>query len=134
MCSGKAASVNQYRNNGCGQVLYNNDTVPGRPLGIFYIRRIEMKKIIALIAAVTFLSIGFGNMAIAKNKCGNGNGNQNQHQEASGDTHGPGHGPAENAGDGVSDGSGMGHDEQGAPNSGDGVSDESGWDGDDNDK
>jgi len=76
MCSGKAASVNQYRNNGCGQVLYNNDTVPGRPLGIFYIRRIEMKKIIALIAAVTFLSIGFGNMAIAKNKCGNGNGNQ----------------------------------------------------------
>ena len=37
-----------------------------------------MKKIIALIAAVTFLSIGFGNMAIAKNKCGNGNGNQHQ--------------------------------------------------------
>ena len=133
MYSGKAASVNQYRNNGCGQVLYNNDTVPGRSLGIFYTRRIELKKIIVLIAAVTFLSIGFGNMAIAKNKCDNGNGNNHQHQGPGGGSHGPGPGPATNSGDGVPDGSGMSHN-QGAPNSGDGVSDGSGWDGDDNDR
>ena len=95
-----------------------------------------MKKIIALIAAVAFLLIGFGNMAIAKNKCGTGDGNQHQHQKDDGGKQGPQHGPAPNSGDGIPDGSGMDHADQGAPNSGDGVSDGSGWGDDpsDNDK
>lgn len=67
-----------------------------------------MKKIIALIAIVVFVTIGFVNLATAE------------------DGPLPGDGPAPNSGDGISDGSGF-EVHKGAPNAGDGIPDGSGY-------
>ncbi len=93
-----------------------------------------MRKIIALIAVVMFLTIGFGNMAIAKKSNaskGNQSHSQNQAGHSAGNGYRHGDGPAPNSHDGDSDGSGFSdkggtRDDKGAPNSGDGVADGSG--------